>query len=322
MHYLEDYLEIIEFLPAELKSRLMQIKDLDECVQGQLENLRDKNKTFFSLCRKSNKPDLRDQQYNNICQEYEKSLEDSAEKVKIANQLYDMIDRHMKRLDQDLSRFTIELEADTGGITEILEQKSYLLDRPPTPEKPSSGQKRSRNIAHLDDHLSNGEFDDFTLTSSIRASPAPVGRTKYPRREHRTSASFSLHTDLDSDILDLDDQLSPPSSFYAGTGGKPPLSFSLSDPKPPKRGSFSQTTSIFSDVDGEPGGDWIGFVDPNEPRYCLCNQVSYGEMVGCDNPECSIEWFHYGCVGITEPPKGKWYCPQCSSIKKKGGRRL
>ena len=28
----------------------------------------------------------------------------------------------MRRLDQDLSRFTIELEADTAGITEILEQ--------------------------------------------------------------------------------------------------------------------------------------------------------------------------------------------------------
>lgn len=25
-------------------------------------------------------------------------------------------------------------------------------------------------------------------------------------------------------------------------------------------------------------------VDPNEPTYCLCNQVSYGEMVACDNP--------------------------------------
>lgn len=23
--------------------------------------------------------------------------------------------------------------------------------------------------------------------------------------------------------------------------------------------------------------------DPNEPRYCYCNEVSYGEMVGCDN---------------------------------------
>jgi len=24
-------------------------------------------------------------------------------------------------------------------------------------------------------------------------------------------------------------------------------------------------------------------VDPNEPTYCLCHQVSYGEMIGCDN---------------------------------------
>lgn len=29
-------------------------------------------------------------------------------------------------------------------------------------------------------------------------------------------------------------------------------------------------------------------VDPNEPTYCLCNQVSYGEMIGCDNPDVSI----------------------------------
>lgn len=25
--------------------------------------------------------------------------------------------------------------------------------------------------------------------------------------------------------------------------------------------------------------------DPNEPRYCLCNQVSYGDMVACDNED-------------------------------------
>lgn len=63
--------------------------------------------------------------------------------------------------------------------------------------------------------------------------------------------------------------------------------------------------------------DWQ-YVDPNEPRYCICEQVSYGDMVGCDNPSCPIEWFHYGCVGLTDAPKGKWFCPQCSdSIRKK-----
>lgn len=29
-------------------------------------------------------------------------------------------------------------------------------------------------------------------------------------------------------------------------------------------------------------------IDPNEPTFCLCNQVSFGEMIGCDNPDVSI----------------------------------
>ena len=28
--------------------------------------------------------------------------------------------------------------------------------------------------------------------------------------------------------------------------------------------------------------------DPNEPRYCICNEVSYGDMIGCDNEDVSI----------------------------------
>lgn len=74
-------------------------------------------------------------------------------------------------------------------------------------------------------------------------------------------------------------------------------------------------------------------VDPNEPTYCLCHQVSYGEMIGCDNPDvsvrlcgcfgsaaislvfilvpclilqCPIEWFHFACVDLATKPKGKW----------------
>lgn len=52
-------------------------------------------------------------------------------------------------------------------------------------------------------------------------------------------------------------------------------------------------------------------IDPNEPTYCLCVQVSFGEMIGCDNDECPIEWFHFSCVGLNHKPKGKWYCPKC-----------
>ncbi|KAF2467713.1 uncharacterized protein BDR25DRAFT_374557, partial [Lindgomyces ingoldianus] len=61
--------------------------------------------------------------------------------------------------------------------------------------------------------------------------------------------------------------------------------------------------------------------DPDdEPRYCLCNNVSYGNMIACGNSSCEKEWFHLGCVGITsqEIPtgNGKWYCPICREKQK------
>jgi inhibitor of growth protein 3 len=60
-------------------------------------------------------------------------------------------------------------------------------------------------------------------------------------------------------------------------------------------------------------------IDPNELRYCYCNQISYGDMVGCEGKACAYEWFHYQCVGITEEPKGRWFCPECKAknLKKK-----
>lgn len=67
----------------------------------------------------------------------------------------------------------------------------------------------------------------------------------------------------------------------------------------------------------QPSMDFELPVDPNEPTYCICNQVSWGEMIACDNPDCKIEWFHFQCVGLKEHPKGKWYCPSCTGLPKR-----
>ena len=32
--------------------------------------------------------------------------------------------------------------------------------------------------------------------------------------------------------------------------------------------------------------------------YCLCQQVSSGKMVACENQDCPLAWFHFGCVGL------------------------
>jgi inhibitor of growth protein 3 len=50
----------------------------------------------------------------------------------------------------------------------------------------------------------------------------------------------------------------------------------------------------------------------DDRKYCLCQNVSFGNMVACDNDDCPYEWFHWGCVGLKSEPNGTWYCPDCS----------
>ena len=43
--------------------------------------------------------------------------------------------------------------------------------------------------------------------------------------------------------------------------------------------------------------------------------------MGCDNPECAIEWFHFECVGLSVQPQGVWYCPECAPAQQLKNRR-
>lgn len=51
-----------------------------------------------------------------------------------------------------------------------------------------------------------------------------------------------------------------------------------------------------------------------EPVYCYCRQVAFGDMIGCDNPDCATEWYHLTCVGLTRAnvPE-RWLCRECTA---------
>ncbi|OAV93309.1 hypothetical protein PTTG_00915 [Puccinia triticina 1-1 BBBD Race 1] len=54
----------------------------------------------------------------------------------------------------------------------------------------------------------------------------------------------------------------------------------------------------------------------NQMLYCYCQQVAFGDMLGCDNPNCQGgQWFHLECAGLAELPKEsdttEWFCHRC-----------
>ncbi|XP_021945476.1 inhibitor of growth protein 1 isoform X2 [Folsomia candida] len=80
--------------------------------------------------------------------------------------------------------------------------------------------------------------------------------------------------------------------------------------KPEAKQSSKKSTST-SDSEGDDSSVEVYETDPDEPKYCVCEKTSRGDMILCDNTMCPIEWFHFDCVKINRKPKGKWFCPRC-----------
>lgn len=81
---------------------------------------------------------------------------------------------------------------------------------------------------------------------------------------------------------------------------------------------FLGNSFLLNADDETEGSSGINVQDVNidEPTYCLCEQVSFGDMICCDYSKCPIEWFHFSCVNIKIKPKGKkWFCPLCRGDK-------
>uniref|UniRef100_A0A7N8XGZ4 Inhibitor of growth family, member 3 n=1 Tax=Mastacembelus armatus TaxID=205130 RepID=A0A7N8XGZ4_9TELE len=90
MLYLEDYLEMIEQLPMDLRDRFTEMREMDLQVQNATDQLEQKVIEFFVNAKK-NKPEWREEQMEVIKKDYYKALEDADEKVQLANQIYDLV---------------------------------------------------------------------------------------------------------------------------------------------------------------------------------------------------------------------------------------
>ncbi|XP_044756578.1 inhibitor of growth protein 3 isoform X2 [Coccinella septempunctata] len=394
MLYLEDYLEMIEHLPQELRDRFTEMREMDLSVQNNMDDMEKRVRVFFNECKRyqnSELPPNLEQEFKSIRKEYYKTLEDADEKVHLANQMYELVDKYLRRLDTELHKFKCELEADNKGITEVLEKRSLELDVPVSASNISAQQQKENRYERYRPRSERRRESNNSLPSYVEKrqtiAPTAIIETRHSNISQATQvASNNVAYNLGhigagpaiaaaaSQAIAATQQMqqgrrtaSLKASYEAINTGGHGHEFSIgrelagaaqtaiqaiqqdhaNNRKKQKKwssnnlSSSSSSTSAVQAIIQQPvvapvvepppvdnslqnaevtDGEWT--YDPNEPRYCLCNQVSYGDMVACDNEDCPSEWFHYPCVGITAPPKGKWYCPGCTaSMKRRGGRK-
>lgn len=128
----------------------------------------------------------------------------------------------------------------------------------------------------------------------------------------------------DSELSEAESAVSSRAASIAGSGTPAPASASTAHipikqrPRKHNRNHDGDEEMADRDSDNDASGS-DDDEDEEGKKYCLCQHVSYGDMVACDNPGCPYEWFHWNCVGLKSEPQGRWFCPECTeSLKKKG----
>ncbi|AEO70391.1 uncharacterized protein THITE_45191 [Thermothielavioides terrestris NRRL 8126] len=137
-----------------------------------------------------------------------------------------------------------------------------------------------------------------------KGTPAAGGGTnKSGLSRVKRAAKNSPSSTAESELSDAESGSDDESDTRTGGRGTPAATLSRSG---------SNQADDAMDVDDDEAGD--------DRKYCSCQNVSFGNMVACDNDDCPYEWFHWGCVGLKSEPNGTWYCPDCSEkLRKKGG---
>ncbi|XP_060844873.1 inhibitor of growth protein 4-like [Rhopalosiphum padi] len=212
-----------------------------------------------------------------IQRQFDKAKEYSDDKVQLSIQTYEMVDKHVREFDSDLARFGAEIQDRAISATRNIEENS---------------QKRECK------KIKDKEIKKKSASSEEETAPKKTSKKKQLKKGVTKTTSAAPN--------------------------KTPLINVVTNPTNPTNSVTSvtvETSSLTGALVGAGGAHSAEVldmpVDPNEPTYCLCNQVSYGEMIGCDNPDCPIEWFHFACVKLTTKPKGKWFCPKCITDRKK-----
>lgn len=281
--YVENYLDCVENLPNDLQRHLSRMRELDvtyrECLREAEKNL--------TLCiganteeRRRSKAILRLQTVLVAAQEI------GDEKLQVVQILQDLIDNKQRSLDADHKKLLSCLNVNTNGTTKE--------EPTPVPEVPRAVEKETPPPAVVPQHAPPPPPPErITEKEKEKVDRDKTGGERWSKRARRSRTTVGAATD-GADSSERDSERHTHNTTHKKGIGK------KKKRKARQAAQRSETPPEETDA-----------IDPDEPRYCLCDQISFGEMILCDNDLCPIEWFHFSCVSLTTKPKGKWFCPKC-----------
>ncbi|GLB43516.1 putative chromatin modification-related protein [Lyophyllum shimeji] len=200
----------------------------------------------------------------------------------------------------------------------------------------ASANKRARPTAQHNNRSATPHMNDQYLTHEQNGIIHTHANGHSSRRDAYNVPPASLHPSLPlpypngsgSHHASPYDIHVMPNSIVGAADWNPPLTQQLEGPgMPVSRGHTVMpvipiNTALGPGIPSDPADPGDGEGDGDDRTYCICNSVSYGEMIACDDSQCEREWFHLTCINLAVPPEGRWFCDACRNKRnaKRSGR--
>jgi hypothetical protein len=294
--FLDEFLDQIQPLPSQVKAKLAEMRELDDRAvafmsEGERAASDAVQKSAAAKSVAGNDPLKRAFQDLLSCQS--KAADCSAKKIELAESSYRLISETISSLDDKLRAYEAQLRKDGRWPATNNKNNEGANARKSASGRGSAAVIPAVGVAdnkHTTAGAGGGQNADHHHHHDKHASAGVPKSRKRDREAERGSIKVAGSTNV--------------------AGAMAPQTTVANDATTPGGGALTQAEEATVIVDDTT-------LDPNEPRYCKCNDVSYGEMVACEGKNCPYEWFHYQCVGLTSAPKGSWYCPECKKQRRK-----
>ncbi|KAG5678382.1 hypothetical protein PVAND_008062 [Polypedilum vanderplanki] len=317
--FLKNYLEYIEELPDEIIRIITKVRELDVKTSNTVNEVEELSEKIIE-----SSGEAKSKLYSRL-QHVLINLQDfNDEKIRYNQHLSELIETRFRSVERDFQN-----------------NIATKNDRPHSPAISSVSSSTARNASIVQQVLSNLPLKNSSTTGSNISSSTNnsaselnantngndkgVKRARRTRNEGTTTiaeierAETPVKNESNKASTSSNNQSSSTNAKQKNSSSSSLAANNLSNKKKKKKvgaGKQQQSTGTSNQNSSNQVVEQVSSqlddgIDPDEETYCLCGQISYGEMILCENDACKIEWFHFSCVSLTNKPKGKWYCPNC-----------
>lgn len=291
LEYYNDYIDCTQNLPLDIQRHVTQIRECDLEYQETMSKIKELTENFDGSVASLNTEKLTKLLVS--------GLDLGDRKVQTVQHMSDLVDDKVRRLENGRKCLTSVKEQD--------------VPKPNIKEKIETGNcSKERSLPSCSTNTMSKELKKRNTDNDSNESNNDAKIIKRPRRNRADEPDYKEISDEVVALTALQHSHTPLPRATATAQIQSQVTLKKStqktETKTKKKGKYKKQQK-----DNSPSlddNDDIA-VDPDEPTYCLCDQISYGEMICCDNDLCPIEWFHFSCVTLSTKPKGKWFCPKC-----------